>query len=192
MSEERWRCFVAIAIGEELRRQLADAIAAWSDDPRTSGLRWVGPEALHLTLAFLGGVERARIESIRRVIGSVAAGHRPMMRQTGRLGAFARPGSARALWYGVDDQDGALAALAGDLASALRLEPDEPFRPHVTIGRARRGWLDLRGWIEVASEAAPTAVLEVDAIHLMRSHLGSGPARYETLASIPLGVHARV
>jgi hypothetical protein len=27
----------------------------------------------------------------------------------------------------------------------------------------------------------------VTAIHLMRSHLGRGPARYEALATVPLG-----
>ena len=110
-----------------------------------------------------------------------------MTRNTGRLGAFARPGSARVLWYGVADEDGALAALADDLAVALEVPLEDAYRPHITLARARRHWIDLRGWIVEASEAAPKSAIEVRAMELMRSHLGHGPARYETLASFPLG-----
>jgi 2'-5' RNA ligase len=79
-------------------------------------------------------------------------------------------------------------ALADDLADALGLDrAEEPYRPHITLARARRGWLDLRGWIEKASLEAPDARLTVSAVDLMRSHLGQGPARYERLASVRLG-----
>jgi 2'-5' RNA ligase len=69
------------------------------------------------------------------------------------------------------------------LATAFGLAQDEPFRPHITLARARRRHVDLRGWIERASESAPTGRISVAALHLMRSHLGAGPARYETLGS---------
>ena len=159
---EHWRCFVAVPLDDGLRRSLGTAIAGWRDDPRTDGLRWVAPDALHLTLA------------------------------TGRLGAFARPGSARVLWYAVGDPDAALAGIAADLDTELRLGATEPYRPHVTIARARRRSVDLRGWIETASEAAPVGTLGVRELRLMRSHLGGGPARYETIATAPLGVTAHV
>jgi 2'-5' RNA ligase len=182
---ERWRCFVAVPVGDELRASLGAAIAAWRDDPHTEGLRWVGEDALHLTLAFLGPVEPDSIDEITGHVGSVATRHHPTTPTTGRLGAFARPGSTRVLWYGVHDRDGALATIATDLDDAL-LGNGEPFRPHVTLARARRTWVDLRGWIESASEAAPKGMLEVRSLHLMRSHVGAGPARYETLATMPL------
>lgn len=183
---ERWRCFVAVQLDPAVRARLAAETAAWRDDPRTEGLRWVGEDGLHLTLAFLGPVEPDRVVEIERAIERVAEGHTPLSLATGRLGAFARPGSARVLWYGVADPEGRLAALASDLVAALGLPADEPYRPHVTLARARRRSVDLRGWIEPASEAAPVGTLAVRELHLMRSHLGSGPARYETLASFPL------
>jgi 2'-5' RNA ligase len=184
---ERWRCFVAIALGDELRRSLAAAIDGWREDPRTDGLRWVGAEALHLTLVFIGPVDVEAVGGITGRIERVAARHAPMTRAVARLGAFHRPGSARVLWSAVDDADGSLAAIATDLGTSLGLAQAEPFRAHVTLARARRRAVDLRGWIEAASAQAPAGALAVQHLDLMRSHLGGGPARYETLATFPLG-----
>ena len=184
---ERWRCFVAVPLDDGLRARLADATAAWRTDPRTDGLRWVEPDALHMTLAFLGDVDPAAMPTVHAAISAVAARHPALAAPTGRLGAFARPGSARVVWYGVGDDEGRLVSLAADLARALELRSAEPYRPHVTLARARRGWLDVRGWIEAASASAPEGRLSVSTLELMRSHLGRGPARYESLASVQLG-----
>lgn len=184
---ERWRCFVAAGLPDDLRGALARAIAGWQADARTEGLRWASADGLHLTLAFLGSVDPSAVPSIASAVRRVCGAHAPLAQPAGRLGAFARPGSARVLWYAVADPGGELAALAADVADALALKPDEPYRPHVTLARARRRPVDLRGWIEVASAAAPAGLLRIEALHLMRSHLGGGPARYETLATFALG-----
>jgi 2'-5' RNA ligase len=184
---ETWRCFVAVPLDDGLRAKLTDAMAAWRADPRTEGLRWVDPDALHLTLAFLGPVDSARVALIEGEIREVAARRSALSRETGRLGAFARPGSARVLWYAVADPDGGLGALAGDLGRALHVPATETYRAHVTLARARRRSVDLRGWIEAVSASGPEGTLEVRELRLMRSHLGAGPARYETLATFPLG-----
>jgi len=185
---EPWRCFVAVPLCDDLRSRLAHAIIDWKADPRTDGLRWLEPDALHLTLAFLGDVDAGSVPAVRLAIEEVAVRHRSATVSTGRLGAFARPGSARVLWYGVGDDGGDVAALAADLAQALELDVSEgPFRPHITLARARRRWLDLRGWIDEASASAPEGMLSVAVLDLMRSRLGGGPARYERLASVRLG-----
>jgi 2'-5' RNA ligase len=88
-------------------------------------------------------------------------------------------------WYGVSDPHGQLATLAGDLRATLGLDDGGRFSPHVTLARARREPVDLRGW--VAGASAPGGELLVDRLALMRSHLGDGPARYETLASASMG-----
>jgi 2'-5' RNA ligase len=162
-------------------------VAGWRLQPRADELRWAEPDAWHLTLVFLGTMDPDDISRVAAAIGGVAVAHAPTEVATGRLGAFHRPGSARVLWYGVHDPDNSLSALAGELASALGTDPEEPFRPHVTLARARRRPVDLRGWIEGAAVSAPEGRLTVDRIELMRSHLGGGPVRYETLATFMLG-----
>ena len=187
MNPERWRLFVAVELDDNLRRRVADAIAAWKLDPRTDGLRWVEPDALHLTLAFLGATAPGRVGEIEAAMRGVAPDHVPFTRSTGRLGAFSRPGSARVVWYAVDDADGQLASLARGLRAALDLDDAAPWRAHITVARARRRSVDVRGWIEEASAESPTGLLAVSAMSLVRSHVGSGPARYERLVSVSLG-----
>ena len=183
---ERWRCFVALDIDDDLRARLGSAVAGWQADARTRGLRWTEPDALHLTLAFLSGVDPGRMTAISEALTGVAARHRASAVRTGRLGAFASPRSARVLWYGVEDASGAISGLAADVAAALGLTAETSYRPHVTLARDRRRSVDLRGWIEEASASAPSGTLRVGALHLKRSHLGRSPARYETLASVSL------
>jgi 2'-5' RNA ligase len=186
VTTDRWRCFVAAPLTEAVRSELVASVAGWRGQPPANDLRWAAPDGWHLTLAFIGSVPRTSVDELLAPIARVARAHRPTHVETGRLGAFHRPGSARVLWYGVADPDGALAALAADLAGALGLEGG-PFRAHITLARARRRPVDLRGWIDEASLAAPSGILEVGSIELVRSDLGAGPARYETLASFDLG-----
>ena len=184
---EHWRCFVAVPLDDTLRAALTTAVAAWRHQPPADRLRWADPDGWHLTLAFLGSVAAEEVDAISRKVGVVATAHRPMRVETGRLGAFHRAGSVRTLWYGVLDAEGGLSALATGLARALGLGVEEPYRPHITLARARQRPVDLRGWIEPASLVAPSGSLDIGAIQLLRSHLGHGPARYETLATFVLG-----
>ncbi|CAN5361635.1 hypothetical protein BH24CHL10_BH24CHL10_04270 [soil metagenome] len=186
MSDDRWRCFVAVPIGEAQRADLRAALDGWRD---VEGMRWTDPDGWHITLAFLGPIHAASVSGLTERLTSVAV-HSVMSFQSGGLGAFPTPARARVAWYGVEDVDGRLAGLASDVARALDLRVTQPFRAHLTLGRARRRPVDLRAWL--ASASAPEGVVDVDRIALLRSHVGGGPARYETLARIPLGVGAGV
>jgi RNA 2',3'-cyclic 3'-phosphodiesterase len=184
---ERWRCFIAVPLDDAIRAALSSSTAQWRAEPLADALRWADPDGWHLTLAFLGSVDADRVAEIGATAGEIAASHARTEVSTARLGAFPRPGSARVLWYGVADPDGDLAATAGALATAFELPRGEPYRAHITLARARQGHVDLRGWIERASESAPEGRLLVESLQLIRSHLGAGPARYETLATYALG-----
>jgi 2'-5' RNA ligase len=68
---------------------------------------------------------------------------------------------------------------------------DRPYRPHLTLARARTG-ADLRPAVAVANAFAGVG-WTADEIELVRSRLGKGPGRraaHETLRSWPLGAHA--
>lgn len=186
---ERWRCFVAVPIGDALRADLTAAVAGWREEPDLAALRWTDPGSWHVTLAFLGSIPSPSVMQISERISGITAAHAPMARTTGGMGAFPKPARARVAWYGIGDADGGLAALATDLWRTLEVDAGGPFHPHVTLARARGAPVDLRTWLGTAS--APSGELVVDRVHLMRSHLGAGPARYETLAVMQLGMHVR-
>ena len=187
---ERWRLFVAVPIGSELRDSLAASVRDWSAREDLAGLRWSDPASWHLTVHFLGATPPTAVASIVRSLEHLASGHSPMRLATGGLGGFPSPARARVAWYGVDDGDGSLGRLAGVVRQAFA-STDEAiaFRPHVTLARARRGPVDLRRWLREAD--APIGELDIAGLSLMRSHLGAGPARYEALATVPLGVPVR-
>ncbi|HSJ00367.1 MAG TPA: RNA 2',3'-cyclic phosphodiesterase, partial [Patescibacteria group bacterium] len=157
----------------------------WMGRRDLEGLRWSDPSAWHLTLAFLGEIDASAVSKVVSLARGVAERHGPMRLPAAGVGAFPTPGRASVAWYGIGDPRSGLAALARDLGSELGVEVGDPFRPHVTLARARREPVDLRRWISDAAQAAPATIV-VRRIELMRSHRGRGPAAYETLASIPL------
>jgi 2'-5' RNA ligase len=57
-------------------------------------------------------------------------------------------------------------------------------RPHLTLARASKRGADARD--AVVEVASVMAAWEADEVALVRSHVGGGPARYETVATFPL------
>jgi 2'-5' RNA ligase len=189
MSDAPWRCFVAVPLADELRARLADAVAAWRGQPELAAMRWAEPDAWHVTLAFLGPTEPDRVPALAAAIAAATAAHAPWTAGTNGVGAFPSASRARVAWYGVSDPDGRFARLAADVRAALAIEDAGRFRPHVTLARGGREPVDLRAWIAGAS--VPAGELVVTRVQLMRSHLGRGPARYETLATTTLRAPSR-
>lgn len=149
------------------------------------GARWTDRASRHITLKFLGPT---RPELLPEVLGrceSVAADGAGGELQIEGLGAFPRPARASVLWAGVADPAGILTRLAGELdalfeAMGYRAET-RPFTAHVTLARFRA---------PVRLELPPLEPLEsfrLEHIALFRSHLSPRGARYERLASWPLG-----
>jgi 2'-5' RNA ligase len=89
------------------------------------------------------------------------------------------------LWVGFEDPTGSLAELSAVVGRSLEglFQPDDrPFRPHVTVARARRPIAVRLPVTDVTPRPFP-----VDQITLFRSFLGGEHARYEALARWPLG-----
>lgn len=187
--ERPWRLFVAVPLTDLLRRDLTRAVDAWRARPETEGLRWTDPAGWHLTLAFMGATDAARVPSLTAALERVAGAEHPFSLATGGIGGFPSARRARVAWYGVADPERRLAGLAASVRRELGVEAG-PFRGHLTLARARdeRG-VDLTGWLR--PEDAPAGTLPVERLVLSRSHLGRGPARHESLAEAPLGAMVR-
>ena len=57
---KRKRLFVGLDLPESVRQSISAL------DPHLHGVRWMKPEQIHLTLSFLGSVETAAEEILRR------------------------------------------------------------------------------------------------------------------------------
>ncbi len=145
MSAHTSRWFLGIAPPRDVAERIASiARAALAG----TSLRTYTSEDLHLTLVFLGEVERERIESVERGLDDAFCAARPLALHVGGTGVFESGGRERALWAGFDQSEGAraqlqdlvdrsrrLAADAGIELSASDLE--RPFVPHLTLARPR-------------------------------------------------------
>jgi 2'-5' RNA ligase len=187
------RLFVAC----ELPPEMKTALTALQDALRRQGappVRWVRPEAIHLTLKFLGSVPAQRVTNISVALAPTVQGIRPLKLSLGSLGAFGGRRGTRVVWVGVDGDVERVAELQRRVEAALeRLgfpAENRPFSPHLTLGRVpdhvggaerERLW-DLTKALAVP-EAAPVTLRELS---LMRSILGPGGAAYERLAAFPL------
>jgi len=141
------------------------------------GGRRMRPDTLHLTLAFLGAVEPARIAPLSALTGALHVP--PGEIQLSQYGRFER---ASVVWAGPDAADGALNSLHDKLWHALGdlgwPVPAQPFRPHVTLLRDTR--------VAPPSPPAPL-VWRYDRCVLVRSEPGRG-ARYHVIAQSGSGI----
>jgi 2'-5' RNA ligase len=176
-----------------VRAALADEVAGLRGVGRS--VAWVAPGNLHLTLKFLGRVEREQLTLVAAALADVAAGARPFEVAIRGLGAFPTATRPRVVWAGIDTGAGDAAALAERIDAALApvgfAAEARPFAAHVTLGRAREPRRDPALTAAVAAAAGRGfGSFRVESVALMRSDLSPRGARYTALASWMLGRQA--
>jgi len=126
------RLFVAIRPPASVRALLLGAMGG------ISGARWQSEDQLHLTLRFIGEVDRHRGSDIHAALGGIH--HAPFEIALNGIGAFERRGQAEAVWAGVAPPE-PLKALHNKVDAALTrvgVAPDQrAFLPHVTLARLK-------------------------------------------------------
>lgn len=182
------RCFVALPIPEPVRTVLA---GLQSVAPEGGSVRWVAPEAIHLTLKFLGEVEANRLDAVRATLASFPWNLEPFAFTLSRVGGFPGLSRPRVFWVGVTAGAERLVELADRVERALGSldfpREERAFSPHLTIGRVKDRC--PRGWAETFAHAARFEPLEVLAteLRLYRSELLQSGARHTVLLAVPLG-----
>jgi 2'-5' RNA ligase len=189
------RSFVAIELPDEIKSALADVQEELKTQAPPKAVRWTRPEAIHLTLQFLGDVAPGKVEAIADTLRSVCDDQVPFTFDLKGLGVFPSLGRPRVVWVGVAEPSGMLNALQGQVTQALAplgFEPEKrAFSPHLTIGRASRHAsrreLTAVGELVTRSEVGTLGSMYAEHITLMKSDLKPSGAVYTPLAVIPLG-----
>ena len=174
------RLFVAIRPPEHIRDLLIDAM----DD--SADFRWQDEEQLHLTLRFVGEVERPVADDLALVLGRVRAPSFEL--RIAGVGRFEQRNSG-ALWAGVEPKEpvAALAAKVERVCQSVGLEPERrAYHPHVTLARWKgRRTREVKDYLErtagLSSDPFP-----VDKFILFESRLSRHGAHYEPVATYPL------
>jgi 2'-5' RNA ligase len=171
-----------------------DAWIVWIDEnlaplrERWQEARWIPSENQHVTLKFLGSTEEGLVADVAGACRELAASYAPSPLGLDGLGVFPSRKRARVLWLGVGDPDRLLASLAAGLDERLGplgfARETRTFSAHLTVARFRTP--QSVGQLPDLPPAPPAFSLA--GFELWRSHLSPGGARYERLASFPLGI----
>jgi 2'-5' RNA ligase len=175
------RLFVAIRPPAPIRARLLAVMGG------ISGARWQRDDQLHLTLRFIGEVDRHRARDIDAALAAVR--RQPFEIALSGIGAFARRGRPDAVWAGVTPR-AELARLHQKIDQALvrcGLAPEgRAYMPHVTLARLNRSAGPIGHLLDAASRlTSPPFVVE--AFGLFESALTPDGAVYSEIASYPLG-----
>ena len=139
------RVFVAVDVGDAVRREAARAIAYLSAQLEASKkapkVTWVKPDAMHVTIKFLGEVAESDLDRLAALLAPpmpVA----PFEILWRGIGAFPSTRHPRALWLGVISGGAPLARLEAEvtrrLAGSGMVELDDrALLPHLTLGRVK-------------------------------------------------------
>lgn len=185
------RIFIAINLPENIKKELKNFQIKFSDLPA----RWVKPENLHITLAFLGYVKDENLPKIIEITKSVADRHQAFSINLNKI-IYGPPkiSPPRMVWA-IGEKSEKLGRLQEDLKNSLleisipqlEEEVERSFIPHITLGRIRK-W----EWKKMEPEERPeideeiNLGFEVKTIEIMESHLKKAGAEYAILQSFPL------
>ena len=167
------RLFIAIRPPEPVRDALVDAMEG------IEGARWVDEENLHLTLRFVGEVERPEANDLADALARIDWPRFPLRIEG--VGHFTRKGRTTALWARVpasEPLEGLRQKVEGACEAAGLGRETRRFTPHVTLARLNRSTGPIGSWLSSLGDlrAGPW---EVRDFVLYESHLGHSGAFYE-------------
>ena len=176
------RLFTAVPLPEMVRQQLLMATGG------VPGARWSEPHNMHITLRFIGEVDRGLAEDCALALESIAAP--PFRLSIAGVGQFGTGKHARVLWAGVY-KNTALHRLHDKIESVLvrtGLEPEpRKFSPHITLARLKDAPREkLAGYLQ-SHAALQLGPFPVDRFILYSSWPGKDAPAYREEAVYPLG-----
>jgi len=126
------RCFIALEISEEARRELS---RAQSELPKEN-MKFVEPENLHLTLQFIGEVNEDELERIKEALGKI--NFSKFNASLGKIGFFPDESYIRVLWASLEPSQvikDLHAKIHDSIKSIVNL--DNRFESHITLARIK-------------------------------------------------------
>lgn len=174
------RLFVAIRPPESVCDLLIDAM---DDSP---DFRWQEEEQLHLTLRFIGEVERPVANDLADALARIRASAVEL--RIAGVGSFEQRNSGT-LWAGVEPKLplAALATKVERVCQSIGLEPERrAFHPHITLARWKgRRTREVQNFLERRSGLV-SEPFRINEFILFESRLSRHGAHHEPVATYPL------
>lgn len=128
------RLFLAVPLSKRAKDLIVDS---YKENIGRINAKWVAKENFHITLKFLGNVEKDRIEEIEKEMNDIKDKHECCKFTITNLGAFPSLKLIRVLFYNIVPPEPFI-DLSKDIDLSLEkinFKREEDFSPHITIAR---------------------------------------------------------
>jgi len=183
------RLFIAVDVGDAVKCNLIDE--QHFINKIYPGVKWVTPDAIHLTMAFLGDLWRNSVEAIAKVLQQAGKASTCFEMTIQGLGTFGSKTSPHVIWAGVGAGYDEITFLQRRISEALQIQnvtlESRSFHPHVTLGRikASHDATELNHKLESCKTTA-YGTFKVDHFKLMRSIIHPQGVTYSVLNEVTL------
>jgi 2'-5' RNA ligase len=177
------RAFFGLPVPEAQREHLEEYLAACT--AKAPEFRWTPASNLHLTVRFIGSIERAVVDGIADRLAEVPLPGFGL--ELGEVGTFKRGRLVRVVWLqvraGANEARELAARVETECGRAGLIPEARPFQPHLTLARAR-----AREGSVLPSLLAPPELQSwhADELILYSSHMGRAGSVYEPLRRLRL------
>ena len=135
------RAFVAIEISKEIKAEIFKI----QNLLKTVGLeaKWVKPENIHLTVAFLGSIDDRQAAAIKEILTPASQFiEKPINLQLGQISAFPSASRARVIFLDLSGETEKAKTSAAQIRSELKKKKiwfdEKSFVPHLTFARLKK------------------------------------------------------
>lgn len=153
--------------------------------------KFVEKQNLHISLKFLGNLDRAEIEEVSKVLQNITSLHRPLAYcLSQKIGVFPNSNRLRVIWLGIGEGNSAIYEIFQSIEKELKnksfFKADNQFTAHITLARVKyisnaKGFVDYLEGIDVDPVKG-----FVNSIDLMESELSKIGPEYRIIKKFPL------
>lgn len=133
------RAFIAVEIYDQAKQKISGLISNLKKSD--TDLKWITEDQMHITLKFLGNVDKNAIQGISEEISNISSTFNSFRINFYKIGAFPDLKHPNVLWLGIDKGASDLKMLNKKIENALgklgfKVENRE-FKPHLTLARIK-------------------------------------------------------
>lgn len=133
------RVFIAIEIDSEIKNKLSEYLSKLK---RTGAdVKWVAPENIHLSLKFIGYIEKETLINLNKIISNAVSCIGPFSISIGNIGAFPSIEKPRVVFVCVQERGNSLFKIYEKLDKGVEQlgikRESKKYVGHITLGRVK-------------------------------------------------------
>ncbi|MEA1936770.1 MAG: RNA 2',3'-cyclic phosphodiesterase [Patescibacteria group bacterium] len=172
------RIFIAINLPDDIKRELLSYEKRW----RNLKVRWTNFNKMHLTIEFLGEVNKSGLDAVLSAVEKTALKTKPFDIRLDKIVLGPDPVQAKMFWVTIY-LDSYLLAFKNLMAENLKqnnfIPEEREFKPHITLARARGN--QLKG--KQTKITLAKFKFKAEGVEVMQSQLHPGGAKYKAVES---------